>query len=66
MIEDAKMNALIKDDTKLPKQRESLRLGAVNRMYMDYSGIPTMPCGDFYGRRPCYEGGTGELCSWRN
>lgn len=66
LIEDAKMNAVIRDETRLPKQRESHRTGAVNRMYMDYSGIPTMPCGDFYVRRACKEGGTGEFCGWRN
>ena len=67
LIEEAKMNEIIRDDTRLPKQRESYRTGAVNRMFMDYSGIPTLPCGDLlqnYGRRPCYEGGTGEFCGW--
>lgn len=66
LIEDAKMNEIIRDETRLPKQRESYRTGAVNRMFMDYSGIPTLPCGDFYGRRACYEGGTGQLCGWGN
>lgn len=64
LIEDAQMNAVIRDETRLPKQKESRRTGAVNRMYLDYSGIPTLPCGDVYGRRPCYEGGTGQLCGW--
>ena len=64
LIEEAQMNAVIRDDTRLPKQRESQRTGAVNRMYLDYSGIPTLPCGDVYSRRPCYEGGTNQLCCW--
>ena len=67
LIEEAQMNGVIKEETGLPKQRESHRTGAVNRMYMDYSGIPTMPCGNFLaGRRPCYEGRTDELCGWRD
>ncbi len=69
LIEDAKMNGVIRDDTRLPKQRESIRTGAVNRMYLDYSGIPTFPCETGYPymmRRPCYEGGTGQLCGWGN
>ena len=69
LIEDARMNGVIKEETKLPKQRESVRVGGINRQYLDYSGFPTMPCGigDYhYGRRPCYEGGTNELCSWGN
>ena len=69
LIEDARMNGVIKEETKLPKQRESVRVGGVNRQYLDYSGFPTMPCGlgDYhYGRRPYYEGGTNELCGWGN
>lgn len=67
LIEEAQMNAVIRDDTRLPKQRESQRTGAVNRMYLDYSGIPTLPCETGYPyimRRPCYEGGTNQLCCW--
>ena len=67
LIEDAKLSGAIREETKLPKQRESTRTGALNRQYLDYSGIPTMPCNDYpYGRRACNEGGTGELCGWRN
>ncbi len=65
LIEDARMNGVIREETGLPKQRESQRVGGINRQYLDYSGFPTLPC-DYYGRRPCYEGGTGELCGWRN
>ena len=64
LIEESQMNAVIRDETKLPKQRESQRTGAVNRMYLDYSGIPTLPCGDFYERRLCDESRTNQLCSW--
>ena len=65
LIEDAKLSGAIREETRLPKQRESIRAGAVNRQYLDYSGIVTMPCNNYpYGRSPCYEGGTGELCSW--
>ena len=66
LIEDAKMNGVIRDETGLPKQRESQRTGAVNRKYMDYSGIPTKACGDFYGRMSCNESGTNQLCGRRN
>lgn len=69
IIEAAKMNGAIREETRLPVQRESRRSGGVNRHYLDYSGIPTLPCGygEYnYGRRVCYEGGTGELCGWRN
>ena len=66
LIEDAKLSGAIREETKLPKQRESIRAGAVNRQFLDYSGIPTLPCDKYYGRRACYEGGTGELCGWRN
>ena len=64
IIEDARMNGLIRDETRLPVQRESVRAGNVGRMYLDYSGIPTWPCGDRRGRRLCYEDGTGKLCEW--
>ena len=66
LIEDAKMSGAIREETRLPKQRESIRAGAVNRQYLDYSGIPTLPCADNYGRWACYEVGTNELCGWRN
>lgn len=66
LIEDAKLSGAIREETKLPKQRESIRAGAVNRQFLDYSGIPTLPCDKYYGRRVCYEGGTGELCGWRD
>ena len=66
LIEDAQMNGVIRDDTRLPKQKESIRTDSINRMYLDYSGIPTFPCNDYLGRRPCYEGGTGQLCGWGN
>ena len=66
-IEEAVRCGAIVEETKLPKQRESIRTGTVNRAYLDYSGIPTMPCETRYPyimRRPCYEGGTGQLCGW--
>ena len=67
LIEDAKLSGAIREETKLPKQRESIRAVAANRQFLDYSGIPTLPCDTGYPyimRRPCYEGGTGQLCGW--
>ncbi len=62
VIEDAQASGLIREDTRLPVQRESERAGNVGRMYLDYSGIPTWPCGDRYGRRMCDEAGAGKFC----
>ena len=51
----------------IQKEIKILKLGTVNRQYLDYSGIPTVPCNNYpYGRSPCYEDRTGELCSWGN
>lgn len=44
IIQEAKDNGDIKQESGLPKQRGSLRSTAREMPYMDYSGIPTMPC----------------------
>lgn len=48
LIEDAKLSGAIREETKLPKQRESIRAVAANRQFLDYSGIPTLPCDTGY------------------
>ena len=69
LIEEAKQNGLIMEDTHLPRQRESQRLGNVGRQYLDYSGIPTWPCWpeNKYCERGIYgEGNAGKFCEWRD
>ena len=44
LIQEAKDNGEIKQESGLPKQRGSLRSTAREMPYLDYSGIPTMPC----------------------
>ena len=47
-VETAISNGAIREETRLPLQHESTRTGFLNRQYLDYSGLATIPCG--YGR----------------
>lgn len=45
VIETATANGVIREETRLPLQHESTRTGLLNRQYLDYSGLATIPCG---------------------
>ena len=62
ILEEAQTTRIIQTETRLPIQRESIRTGALNRQYKDYSGIPTIACG--YEGRLCDGSRTSEFCRW--
>ena len=64
IIDEAKQNGTIREDTKLPKQKESRRTSIKTTPYLDYSGIPTLPCTpiDYCGRS--YGINADEFCQW--
>lgn len=44
-VETATANGVIREESRLPLQHESTRTGLLNRQYLDYSGLATIPCG---------------------
>ena len=45
IIQTAQDIGLIRKETRLPIQHDSRRTGFLNRQYLDYSGLITIPCG---------------------
>lgn len=61
IIEEAKTNGLIREDSGLPKRKDKCRGKIINSPYMDYSGIPSMMyrSGGYSGE--CH---ADEFCFW--
>lgn len=63
IIENARVSGVIRPETRLPLLRDSRYRGAREVPYLDYSGIPTVPCSPLdYCCGGLYERLSGEFC----